>query len=164
MSTFSLPAAVALAISAILPIAAFAQRPGSQLPAPQQAPPMAPDALPPPLTSLPPSVEVQQETWGHLPPPQMPAGSAFWSAGAPHLVLRPHAPVSATSPHAAGYYPSHAASHRENVAGPRPALPGATTLHLQKTPYSYGYFGASGRRHWSLHFGHQQSYTQWTKR
>ena len=48
---------------------------------------------------------------------------------------------------------------------PRPvAIDGAARTPVWKTPYSYGHFGASRTRQWSLHHGHQQSYTQWTLR
>jgi hypothetical protein len=55
--------------------------------------------------------------------------------------------------------PSHA--HKT----PRPiAIPGANRTTGWKQPYSYGHFGAKHNRQWSIHHGHQRSYTQWTFR
>lgn len=144
-----------------LSTAALGQAPAMQTPPPPAAPPM--DVLPAPHGALPPPVEFETEAWDTLPHASGPAGSAIWAVGAPHLVLRRHASATPAS-HERAVLSSHAAGHRQHVAGSRPPLPAATTLHLQKTPYSYGYFGAQGRRHWSLHYGHQQNYTQWTKR
>lgn len=50
------------------------------------------------------------------------------------------------------------------VTGGRPPIPQATTQLQQKTPYSYGYFGAIEKRHWSMHFGSRQNFTRWTQR
>ena len=45
---------------------------------------------------------------------------------------------------------------------PAPAvIPGAAEQTQWKTPYSYGYFGASSTRHWSMHHGHRDRYTEW---
>jgi hypothetical protein len=44
------------------------------------------------------------------------------------------------------------------------AIPNANRVGVWKTPYSYGHFGASRNRQWSLHRGHKESYTQWTLR
>jgi hypothetical protein len=44
------------------------------------------------------------------------------------------------------------------------AIPNANRVPVWKTPYSYGHFGASRNRQWSLHRGHQESYLQWTLR
>lgn len=43
-------------------------------------------------------------------------------------------------------------------------IPGATRAPMWKTPYSYGHFGASRNRQWSLQHGYQNAYTQWTLR
>jgi len=48
---------------------------------------------------------------------------------------------------------------------PRPvAIPNASRTTGWKQPYSYGHFGAKHNRQWSIHHGHQRSYTQWTFR
>ncbi len=48
---------------------------------------------------------------------------------------------------------------------PRPvAIPDAVRVPVWKTPYSYGHFGASRNRQWSLHNGYQRTHTQWTLR
>lgn len=43
-------------------------------------------------------------------------------------------------------------------------IPNANRVPVWKTPYSYGHFGASRNRQWTLHNGHQETYTQWTLR
>ena len=43
-------------------------------------------------------------------------------------------------------------------------IPNANRVPVWKTPYSYGHFGASRNRQWTLHNGHQETYTQWSLR
>ncbi len=43
-------------------------------------------------------------------------------------------------------------------------IPEARQTEIWKTPYSYGYFGASGTRQWSLHNGYRDKYTEWRLR
>jgi len=43
-------------------------------------------------------------------------------------------------------------------------IPDATRAPLWKAPYSYGHFGASRNRQWTLHHGYRNAYTQWTLR
>jgi len=43
-------------------------------------------------------------------------------------------------------------------------IPNANRVPMWKTPYSYGHFGASRNRQWTLHHGHQETYTQWSLR
>lgn len=117
--------------------------------------------------------------WGTAPFPAAPFSSI------PHLVLQPppppkHAaegeivitedaglvgpadPRSQARAHTQGTGNSHFL-HADKM--PRPVgIPGATRLPVWKTPYSYGHFGASRTRQWSLHRGHQQSFMQWTLR
>ena len=50
--------------------------------------------------------------------------------------------------------------HHRVVPG-HPSLPGAGVDPVWKTPYSYGYFGAKSRRHWSVHHGYRDRSTQW---
>ena len=52
-------------------------------------------------------------------------------------------------------------SHRRRVQPAPATLPGANQKASWKTPYSYGYFGGSGTRHWSLHHGARDRYTEW---
>ncbi|QEG41790.1 hypothetical protein [Roseimaritima ulvae] len=107
----------------------------------------------------------------------------------PHLVLRQHAPPqppavpdmsqpydqpvvvapaaetrSAHERHADWAYRHGLKKDLEYVTGNRAPLPQATTALRQKTPYSYGYFGAMEKRHWTMHFGSRQSFTRWTQR
>ncbi|EMB16167.1 hypothetical protein [Rhodopirellula europaea] len=46
----------------------------------------------------------------------------------------------------------------------RPTIPAATVQPRWKTPYSYGYFGAEGKRHWSRQHGYQDRSLQWSLR
>ena len=45
------------------------------------------------------------------------------------------------------------------VVGP---VVGSVVGPVRAAPFPYGYFGASGTRHWQRHFGFRQAYTQWT--
>ncbi len=106
-----------------------------------------------------------------------------FNAQPPHLVLQPpRPPKSGQVDEAVVVDQSGAAiAHQEPVKthpheavhdhflhadkSPRPvAIAGAARVPVWKTPYSYGHFGASRTRQWSLHHGHQQTYTQWTLR
>ncbi len=55
--------------------------------------------------------------------------------------------------------PRYAGSHHDPVT-----IPGAASELRYRTPYSYGYFGARPKTHWSQHFGYLRQYNQWTKR
>lgn len=46
----------------------------------------------------------------------------------------------------------------------RPTIPAATVQPRWETPYSYGYFGAEGKRHWSRQHGYQDRSLQWSLR
>ncbi|MFG0267961.1 MAG: hypothetical protein ACF8AM_22820, partial [Rhodopirellula sp. JB055] len=46
----------------------------------------------------------------------------------------------------------------------RPTIPAATVQPRWKTPYSYGYFGAEGKRHWSRQHGYNDRSLQWSLR
>jgi hypothetical protein len=37
-----------------------------------------------------------------------------------------------------------------------------TGLGVSTHSYSYGWFGAAPRKHWSRHFGYYRNYTQWS--
>lgn len=52
-------------------------------------------------------------------------------------------------------------SHRRRIQPAPATLPGGKQRESWKSPYSYGYFGASGTRHWSLHHGYRDRYTEW---
>jgi hypothetical protein len=39
-----------------------------------------------------------------------------------------------------------------------------TVIPVESSSYSYGWFGASARRHWSRHFGYYRNYTEWSAR
>jgi hypothetical protein len=46
----------------------------------------------------------------------------------------------------------------------RPMIPQATVAPTWKTPYSYGYFGAPSKRHWTRQNGYRDRSLQWTLR
>jgi hypothetical protein len=58
----------------------------------------------------------------------------------------------------------HHLSHHAPFQTSSARLPRASLRKSWKTPYSYGYFGASGTRHWSLHHGYRDRYTEWRLR
>ncbi|WP_404305202.1 hypothetical protein [Neorhodopirellula lusitana] len=45
-----------------------------------------------------------------------------------------------------------------------PPIPEATVAPRWKAPYSYGYFGAEGKRHWTRQHGYRDRYLQWSLR
>lgn len=45
-----------------------------------------------------------------------------------------------------------------------PPIPGATVAPRWKTPYSYGHFGAEGKRSWTRQHGYRDRYLQWSLR
>ena len=59
------------------------------------------------------------------------------------------------------YQPHYWSQHHRPIQPSPAALPRAQQRETWKTPYSYGYFGASGNRHWTLHNGHRDRYTEW---
>ncbi len=84
-----------------------------------------------------------------------------------HQILRapmsqvPSGHSAKVKPHAKKLIHPPYSPHRRRMQ-PEPAtLPGANQQEIWKTPYSYGYFGASGTRHWSLHYGYRDRYTEW---
>lgn len=52
----------------------------------------------------------------------------------------------------------------KNYPQHQPSIPGATVAPRWKTPYSYGHFGAEGKRHWTRQHGYRDRYLQWTLR
>ncbi len=57
-------------------------------------------------------------------------------------------------------HPPLSSLHRRVQPAP-PRIPEASQREVWKTPYSYGYFGASGKRRWSKHYGYRNGYTEW---
>jgi hypothetical protein len=86
----------------------------------------------------------------------------FMHDGPPHLVIESPEVRAAQDPTA---WHGHGHPHAHGRKPPYPAaISGANRVPVWKQPYSYGHFGASHTRHWSLHHGHQRNYTQWTLR
>lgn len=90
----------------------------------------------------------------------------------PHHVIAAPPPPGAEmervrGPHHGGpdkfHFPFHP-SHHAPLQASNAKLPRANLRKTWKTPYSYGYFGASGTRHWSLHHGYRDRYTEWRLR
>lgn len=74
--------------------------------------------------------------------------------------LRPRPPTTTQPAHDIhDHLPLHADKRTRPIV-----IPGAVPVPVWKTPYSYGYFGASRTRQWAQHHGHQRTYTQWTLR
>lgn len=92
-------------------------------------------------------------------------------AGPPHPVIEPpavrrdrdylHRSHHRGAPAAPKHHPPLDTLHRR-LASPRATVPGAAERRVWKRPYSYGYFGARGKRRWSRHYGYRDRYTQWT--
>lgn len=59
------------------------------------------------------------------------------------------------------YHPPHLSWHHFQQSQAK--LPMANQRETWKTPYSYGHFGASGKRHWSKHHGYRDRYTEWRR-
>ncbi|EMI19005.1 secreted protein [Rhodopirellula maiorica SM1] len=57
-------------------------------------------------------------------------------------------------------HPPHSSHHQRKVGTPA-MIPQAKESARWKTPYSYGYFGATGKRSWSKHTGYRDRYTEW---
>ncbi len=60
-------------------------------------------------------------------------------------------------------HPDHS-SIRRRIQPEPPTIPGGRQRETWKQPYSYGYFGASGERHWSMQHGYRDRFTQWSRR
>jgi hypothetical protein len=92
-------------------------------------------------------------------------------AGPPHQVIEPpavrrdrdhlHRSHHRGAPAPPIHHPPLGTLHR-HLTSPRAIVPGAAERPVWKRPYSYGYFGARGKRHWSRHYGYRDRYTQWT--
>jgi len=72
--------------------------------------------------------------------------------------------------HAAALKARHEETHPEHLAmrrrvqGEPATIPHGLERSVWKQPYSYGYFGASGSRQWSLQHGYRERHSQWTRR
>lgn len=80
----------------------------------------------------------------------------------PHL---PEFPGVENDPNAAG--PGHLGAGTQwlkTQPGPRQMIPNATVQPTWKAPYSYGYFGSPGKRHWTRQSGYRDRHLQWTLR
>ena len=59
----------------------------------------------------------------------------------------------------------HFHQKHHKIIQPSPALlPEANSRPTWKTPYSYGYFGASRTKHWTIHYGYRDRVTEWRLR
>jgi hypothetical protein len=96
-------------------------------------------------------------------PPESIGGSGVKTGG--HSGSQPGATSSARNVHVDppkypvvdGYRSLH-----HGVVDRHAAIPGAVAPKTAwKQPYSYGYFGASGKRHWSKHHGYRDRATEW---
>jgi hypothetical protein len=54
--------------------------------------------------------------------------------------------------------------HHKAIQPPSALLPEANGRPTWKTPYSYGYFGASRTKHWNIHYGYRDQMTEWRLR
>lgn len=101
----------------------------------------------------------QADTVGYQGPVPL---NALRSPLQPHHVIRaPGRRPATTHPRVAGErHPPHHSFHRR-IQPPSAMLPEANLRATWKSPYSYGYFGASGTRHWSMHHGYRDRYTEW---
>ncbi len=108
--------------------------------------------------------QVQHVEWDGIPQSVAPATASHHQ----HQILRAPGPRAATSA-AARHHEKYLQKHPPHLSiqqriQPAPAkLPLANQRETWKTPYSYGYFGASGRRHWSRHYGYRDRYTEWRR-
>ena len=55
-------------------------------------------------------------------------------------------------------------TQREGPRTQRAVIPNAMQLPVWKTPFSYGYFGTSGTKHWYWHHGYRDRRTEWSYR
>jgi hypothetical protein len=83
-----------------------------------------------------------------------------------HVIQSPTKPKKTTRHSSQAPVPRHPSfAHHHRMLQPTPALlPEAKQRETWKTPYSYGYFGASGTRHWTKHHGYRDRHTEWRLR
>lgn len=65
---------------------------------------------------------------------------------------------------AASTHPLARLKHHGQVQAPVPLMPQSNVTPTWKSPYSYGHFGASGTRHWSVHHGYRDRMIEWRLR
>lgn len=53
---------------------------------------------------------------------------------------------------------------REGPRMERAVIPNTVQMPVWKTPFSYGYFGTSGTKHWYWHHGYRDRRTEWSYR
>lgn len=53
---------------------------------------------------------------------------------------------------------------REGPRTERALIPNTMQMPVWKTPFSYGYFGSSGTKHWYRHHGYRDRRTEWSYR
>ena len=115
------------------------------------------------------SAQVAATSWLTFPPTHA-AGfaPAYHASNSPdHRVIRAPGHLPARHPAVglpdAAHSPHTATIHRR-LQSRSAAIPHAAVRGVWKTPYSYGYFGASGERRWTRQHGYRDHYTQWTLR
>ncbi len=82
----------------------------------------------------------------------------------PHQVIQaPNQTSSSAKRHDGRHEQTHPphSSFRRRIQPAPATLPEANRREIWKTPYSYGYFGASEQRQWSLHHGYRNRSTEW---
>jgi hypothetical protein len=79
------------------------------------------------------------------------------------LVVLASAPIFASEPMAPVWLLRNPMYQPKSKELPAPTS-AAPLMPIYRTPYAYGYFGATPSRHWRQHFGVQRQYTQWTLR
>jgi hypothetical protein len=55
-------------------------------------------------------------------------------------------------------------THREGPRTERAVIPNTVQMPVWKTPFSYGYFGTGGTKHWYWHHGYRDRRTEWSYR
>jgi len=55
-------------------------------------------------------------------------------------------------------------TQREGPRDQRAVIPNTMQMPVWKTPYSYGYFGTSGKKYWYQHHGYRDRRTEWIYR
>jgi hypothetical protein len=84
---------------------------------------------------------------------------------APHrVILAPNRQPTAEKQaikHPRFHHPHYWSQYHRPVQPAPAVLPEANQRETWKTPYSYGYFGASNKRHWTAHHGYRDRYTEW---
>jgi hypothetical protein len=77
-------------------------------------------------------------------------------------------PVHSSSTHVrSNTNPVHPLPHliHQHTTRTSPAvIPSASQREVWKTPFSYGYFGANGSRHWIRHYGYRDRDKEWRLR